>query len=149
LRFLVVGIASVATDWTVYRLLANMAGLPLDVAKGLSYWAGVVVGFFGNKWWTFRSTRRSWVEPFSYAAIYAATMLVNIGCFRGLLALLGENSTAWAFLVATGATTVLNFLGMRLFTFRKGVADRLQRETKLPSEPFASGISQSVLRRSA
>src|SRR5215471_16694432 len=150
-RFLVVGVASVATDLAVYRLLVSMAGLPLDVAKGLSYWAGVVVGFFGNKWWTFRSSRRSWAEPFSYAALYAVTMLVNIACNRGVLAALGSNWVAMpiAFLFATGVTTVLNFLGMRLFTFRKGVSDRLQRESDVRSEHFASGTSQTLLRRSA
>ena len=75
--FLVVGVASVATDLIVYRILANLAGLPLDIAKGLSYWAGVVIGFFGNKWWTFRSTRRSWTEPVSYAALDRKSTRLN------------------------------------------------------------------------
>ncbi|MEX2187082.1 MAG: GtrA family protein [Pirellulales bacterium] len=123
LRFLVVGSTSVAVDFAAYRMLA--AGLPSrDIAKAVSYLAGVVVGFFGNKWWTFESARRSATEPISYLALYAATLAVNVACNRAALVVLGENGGAWAFLFATGITTVLNFLGMKLVTFRRGIDER-------------------------
>lgn len=125
-RFLVVGSASVLVDLSAYRILATDAGLPLYVAKGISYLLGVGVGFVGNKWWTFRSSRRSVSEPLSYLALYAVTLLVNIGCNQAVLTILGTHATALAFFVATGLTTVLNFFGMRRFTFRQGIAAREQ-----------------------
>lgn len=128
LRFLVVGSTSVAVDFAVYRLILSGGLLPRDIAKAASYLAGVVVGFFGNKWWTFESARRSAAEPVSYLALYAATLVVNVACNRAALALLGESGGTWAFLFATGVTTVLNFLGMKLVTFRRGIADRRQAE---------------------
>lgn len=125
LRFLVVGSTSVAVDFLVYRLLS--AGLlSRDVAKAVSYLAGVVVGYFGNKWWTFESARRSAAEPILYLAFYAGTLAVNVACNRAALAILGEKRGVWAFLFATGVTTVLNFLGMKRVTFRRGVDDRRQ-----------------------
>ncbi|HEY2759266.1 MAG TPA: GtrA family protein [Pirellulales bacterium] len=128
-RFLVIGTGCVLVDLTIYQLLATQLSLPLYVAKGISYLAGVVVGFVGNKWWTFRSTRRSAAEPLSYLALYLVTLAVNIGCNQAILMALGglivANQAKWvAFLIATGMTTVLNFIGMRLFTFRQGIAER-------------------------
>ena len=38
-----------------------------------------------------------------------------------------------AFLLATGVTTVLNFVGMRLFTFRQGIAERMQTTETSPA----------------
>ena len=62
-RFLVIGTSSVLVDLTVYQILAARFGMPLYAAKGVSYLAGVAIGFVGNKWWTFRSSRRSAAEP--------------------------------------------------------------------------------------
>ncbi len=118
------GSTSVLVDGLVYRGLAVATGLSLDAGKGVSYLAGVVVGFAGNKFWTFESSRRTVAEPISYLTLYAVTLLVNIVCNRLALSVLGTGQALWAFLFATGVTTVLNFLGMRLITFRKGIAQR-------------------------
>lgn len=127
-RFLVVGSSSVGIDFAVYSLLAGGLGWPADGAKGLSYLAGVVVGFFGNKWWTFESARRSAGEPIAYLALYAMTLLVNVACNWAVLVVLGPQRTGWAFLFATGVTTVLNFLGMKFVTFRRGIDQRRLEE---------------------
>jgi putative flippase GtrA len=123
-RFLVIGSASVAFDFVVYVLL-TAGGLPRAAGKLLSYVAGMLVGFAGNKFWTFRSARRSLGEPLSYALLYALTLCVNVGVNALALAVLGAGHTLLAFLAAAGVTTVLNFLGMRCVTFRRGVRERL------------------------
>jgi putative flippase GtrA len=122
-RFVYVGSTSVAVDLGCYALLAG-SGWPPSTAKAASYLAGVVVGFAGNKWWTFKSARRSAAEPAAYLALYAVTLAVNVACHRGVLVLAGESAATVAFLVATGVTTVLNFLGMKLVTFRRGLQER-------------------------
>ena len=91
-------------------------------SKAISYLAGVVVGFALNKRWTFQSSQRTWTEPVSYLSLYAVTLGVNVGCNALVLSWLDRS--AIAFLFATGVTTVINFLGLRLVTFRKGIADR-------------------------
>jgi putative flippase GtrA len=120
-RFLVMGTTSVLVDLGVYRLLAAQFGMHIDFAKAISYWFGVLVGFAGNKFWTFRSGQKSIREPLSYAVLYCATMFANIGCNRAVLSIVGPQATGLAFLFATGVTTCLNFVGMRFLVFRRGI----------------------------
>jgi putative flippase GtrA len=117
-RFLVVGSASVAVDLAVYALLTALTPLAWGLSKGLSYGAGVVVGFFGNKFWTFESRRRSAAEPVLYLLLYAVTLLLNIGCNHLALLALGSERKFLAFLLATGVTMMTNFVGMKFVAFR-------------------------------
>jgi putative flippase GtrA len=136
-RFLVVGLLSVVTDLTVYALLVSVAGWPVSASKGISYAAGVVIGFVLNKHWTFESSRESWREAASYLSLYSVTLGVNVGCNYAALRVLGNDRRALAYLFATGVTTILNFIGMRLFTFRKGIADRREAIIESPARELA------------
>jgi putative flippase GtrA len=124
-RFLVIGVLSVLCDLTTYALLLK-AGLYVAVAKGISYVTGTVLGFFGNKYWTFQSPRKSAAEPVVYLVVYAITLCVNMAINSFVIGQLSEElgpslTKGIAFLFATGVTTVLNFLGMRLLAFRAGI----------------------------
>ena len=119
-RFLVVGSASVAVDLAVYALLTALSPLAWWLAKGLSYAAGVAVGYVGNKFWTFQSRRRGVAEPALYALLYAFTLLLNMVCNEAALAALGSGEKLPAFLLATAASTITNFLGMKFVAFRHG-----------------------------
>ncbi len=143
-RFVVVGVSCVLVDLAVYRLLGWTMGLRLDVAKGLSYWAGVCVGFVGNKLWTFQSKRKSLSEPVTYLAQYSLTMLVNVGCNRLALTVLGPQATALAYLFATGVTTVLNFAGMRLVTFRRGISERHEKPAVVDDDAEAVPATRAL-----
>ena len=125
-RFLVIGTCSAATDLGSYLLLLNLAHWPPSTAKALSYVIGMVVAFFGNKYWTFESPRRSLSEPAAFVVIYLASLLVNVGINSGVLALLDGSLAARlvAFVAATGVSMTLNFLGMRLVAFRRGIHER-------------------------
>jgi len=81
-RFIVIGVASVLTDFAVYTLLTR-AGLLWDVSKGVSYVSGMVVGFIGNKLWTFQSARRSPAEPITYILLYTTTRRDHRAKLRG------------------------------------------------------------------
>jgi len=123
-RFLIIGGSSAATDLACYLLLIGPLAMSVHAAKGLAYLAGMVVGYFGNKYWTFGSARRSLSEPAAYMALYATTLLVNIGINSLALFVLGTRYQILAFLAATATTMVLNFLGLRLVTFRVGIRER-------------------------
>lgn len=118
LRFLVVGSTSVLIDLAVYQLL-TAAGLSPHGAKGISYVTGMLFGFVANKLWAFESKRKSAAEPVTYLLLYTATLGVNVGLNALALPVAGS---VFAFLVATGTTTILNFAGLRWITFRKGMA---------------------------
>ena len=113
-----------AVDLAVYALLTSMTPWAWGIGKGISYAAGVVVGFLGNKFWTFESARRSATEPALYLALYGCTLLLNIACNQLALAAVGSEKKLIAFLFATGVTMVANFLGMRFVAFRRGIQER-------------------------
>jgi putative flippase GtrA len=123
LRFLVVGGSSVAVDLICYAVLLNH--MDRIAAKGLSYLAGVLFGFAGNKFWTFESQRRSYSEPAIYFLLYLSTMVLNIAINSWVFHNLQnwnraeDASQLLAFLVATGVTTVINFLGLKHLAFRQ------------------------------
>ncbi len=135
---MVVGTFCVFIDYGIYSALTTGAGLTVNVSKGLSYLVGIVVGFLLNKSWTFESSRRPWREAITYFALYAVTLVVNVNCNRLVLDLIGADHRMFAFVVATGVTTVLNFIGMRLVTFRQGIADRRAAVIRPPLDRLAA-----------
>ena len=122
-RFLFVGGSSVAIDLLCYALLLGKVDRVL--AKGISYAVGVFVGFAGNKLWTFESRRKSLSEPTLYVLVYGTTLALNIGINSFVCDVLSTRIQSEgarqliAFFVATGVTTLLNFLGLKHIAFRQ------------------------------
>lgn len=123
MRFLLVGGSSVVVDLLCYAIL--LGRLDRVSAKGIAYAAGVLFGYAGNKLWTFESRRKSFSEPAIYVLVYAVTLLINIGINSSVCDLVSpwirsdRASQLFAFFVATGVTTVLNFLGLKYIAFRQ------------------------------
>lgn len=117
-RFLLVGITAVAVDAAVYAglLWGGMGSAP---AKALSYASGIVVSYFANWRFTFRSERVPWQEV-RYLGVYALTLGLNVGGNELLLALLptSELATAVAFLIITAVVAMVNYVVMSLAVFR-------------------------------
>lgn len=117
-RFLVVGSITVAIDLTSYRLLL-WAGVDISLAKGIGFALGTVFAYFANRLWTFRAaggTQRFLL----FSLLYTATLATNVAVNDLFVWLLGESEPALiaAFLVATGLSATLNFLGMKFIVFR-------------------------------
>jgi putative flippase GtrA len=123
IRFAVIGGLSVAIDGLVYVMLH--ARLGHNQGKAISYIVGMIFGFFGNKFWTFESTQKSAREPILYAMFYLFTLTVNVVLNSACLDWITRSgaqenvSQALAFLIATGTTTILNFLGLKYIAFRR------------------------------
>lgn len=115
LRFLVVGCTAVVIDLIVYTLLITV--IPIPVAKTLSFLAGTVFAYFTNKLWTFDKPGRNHVEMFSFFLLYGTTLLVNVGVNQ-LTLYLFPGALGFAFLAATGTSTILNFIGQKWWVFR-------------------------------
>jgi putative flippase GtrA len=121
-RFLIVGFTTVAIDFIFYHLLMWL-GIELDIAKACSFTIGAVFAYATNKSWTF-TRKKHGVAPLSFAILYGATLLVNTFTNGLLVRLLPE--TAWAitaaFIIATGLSAALNFIGMKWIVFRPDAA---------------------------
>ena len=120
LKFLVGGGSAVLVDYVAYRLLMR-CGISVSVSKGISYVVGAAVGFFINKLWTFESRGFSSFEVVRYVLLYAVSACANAAVNKVVLALAGWQ--LFAFLCATGTSTVMNFLGQKYFVFVKKTGD--------------------------
>lgn len=116
LKFLVGGGSAVIVDGLLYMFLKQY--MNLSGAKAISYVTGAVVGFIINKLWTFESKKFKVMEVYKYIILYVCSAFVNTVINRLILYML--SSTVFAFLCATGSSTVINFLGQKFFVFKRG-----------------------------
>jgi putative flippase GtrA len=118
-RFLVVGITAVLIDFGAYRGLLAL-GVDIDVSKAVGFVAGAVFGYVVNRDWTFQAAGGPGVI-IRFIALYAASLLLNVGVNAAVLAILpaGELARAVAFLIATGASATSNFCGMKWLVFTR------------------------------
>lgn len=117
LRFAVSGLLATASDAAVYAGLTHSV-LPgrHDPAKACSFVVGTGVAYVLARAWTFADAPARRGQSIGFFALYALAFLVNVGVNHvgldvGLPAVV-------AFVVATGFSTVLNFVGQKFVLFR-------------------------------
>ena len=117
--FLIVGSLTVLVDFAVYRGLLWLDVTSIDLAKGVSFLAGTVFAYFANRFWTFGHQSIAAGSVGRFAALYLSTLIANIAVNALALKALIDvpSSLQWAFLLATGVSAILNFLGMKFFVF--------------------------------
>ena len=113
-RFLIAGFSAVGTDLVTYYILLNF--LSHDVAKAISFLLGTIVAFVINKYWTFEKHDKSYKEIVQFTILYGLTLGANV--ITNKFNLVQMDSVLFAFLVATGVSTVLNFLGQKFWVFK-------------------------------
>lgn len=113
-RFLVAGLSAVGTDLCVYYLLLNF--LANNFAKGISFLVGTVVAFIINKYWTFGKNEKSFIEVIRFGLLYSITLGANV--LVNMLVLDNSGIVILSFIIATGISTVLNFIGQKFWVFK-------------------------------
>ena len=113
-RFLVAGVGAVGTDLCLYYILCNF--LSHDIAKSISFISGTVVAYVINKYWTFESYTHSYIELLKFILLYSLTLGANVLTNKYML-VASVGNTLLAFLLATGVSTVLNFIGQKWWVF--------------------------------
>lgn len=116
LKFLVGGGTAVIIDFLVYKILM-IIGIERTIAKTISFICGSIVGFIINKYWTFKSPKFQIKEILKYTILYIITAFINSQVNKYTLLLFG--SEFFAFLCATGVSTILNFLGQKFLIFTR------------------------------
>jgi putative flippase GtrA len=119
--FLVVGSITVVVDFAAYTLLQGWLTLPVDVAKGVGFLVGTAFAYFANRHWTFGHQNSAQGSAWRFALLYGVTLafnvMINAACLHVFLGLAWSRQVA--FLMATGVSACLNFLGMKYFVFRQ------------------------------
>ncbi len=115
LRFLVIGCTAVLIDLLVYSLLSTF--MVSYIAKTISFLAGSLASYFFNKFWTFEAGENKNKDWIKFSILYLSTLCVNV--LINAVVLKYTNIYILAFLFATGTSTVLNFIGMKWWVFKK------------------------------
>ena len=113
-KFLVAGLSAVGTDMLIYYLLLNL--LSSETSKGISFFIGSVVAFIINKYWTFKKIKKSYKEMIQFGALYSITLGLNV--MTNKIVLDYTSLVLFSFLIATGVSTVLNFVGQKWWVFK-------------------------------
>lgn len=114
-RYLIAGCSAVGIDFATYTLLHRW--LSPALAKGVSFLLGSLVAYGVNKYWTFEKRSSSASEALSFGILYAGTLAANVGVNLLSLQVVPE-AIPFAFLTATGTSTVLNFVGQKYWVFK-------------------------------
>ena len=118
MRFLITGLLAVGIDFSSYWLLSDV--MPTDMAKACSFILGSIVAFFMNKLWTFENDDHAVNAALQFAGLYGLTFFANVAV-NHLVLNYAVDMKLLAFLFATATSTVLNFLGMKFWVFKKTI----------------------------
>lgn len=118
--FLAVGSLTVLVDFLTYRGLVWTQLFGVDLAKASGFLAGTLFAYFANRAWTFGHLPHAAGSAWRFAALYVTTLGANVLVNAVALIMFADVSSAMqiAFLLATGISATLNFLGMKLFVFK-------------------------------
>ena len=133
LKFGVVGASGMVVDFGVLYLMRNLIGLPDLWANTISFTAAATSNYFLNRIWTFRSHEKQvGVEYAKFLLVSVIGLGINNGVlylssvlwpewYNGSVMLLGRNIEVFYLfkLLAIAITTLWNFFGNMLFTFRQ------------------------------
>jgi putative flippase GtrA len=116
-KFGSVGLMNTAVDYGVWFILYYLIKLPLLICQTAGYLTGTANSYIMNSVWTF-GTERLWDRNriFKFVVVNAASYLSSLAVIW-LFALFLPAWLAKGFTV--GATFAINFLGSRLWVFRR------------------------------
>lgn len=126
--FLVVGSTSVLIDFLIYSGLVRSALVGVSIAKASSFLVGVVFTYLANRFWTFGRTKHRPGSPWRYCCVCSFTLSANVLVNAISLRLLHGVPLAIpiAYLMATGASASLNFIGFKWFVFTATIAAEVE-----------------------
>jgi len=117
--FLIVGLLTVLIDFWVYRGLVGVGVIGVDIAKGIGFLTGTLFAYFANRFWTFGHKSHAPGSVWRFVLLYLSTLMANVVINALALKVMADIMAAvpMAFLLATGVSASLNFLGMKFFVF--------------------------------
>lgn len=117
-RFGIAGAGAVVADFSIYFALLRLSpGVSPSLSKATSFVCGAVVSFLLNRQFVFRADGKAAQQVPRFVVLYLMTLGLNTSANALALWLGAPKLLAW--LLATGTSTVSNFVGMKLVVFRR------------------------------
>lgn len=116
-RFLLVGTATVIVDFSVYLLFLLITEIGAFWSKLFGFYAGVLFSFVCNSKFTFGVDRLKISTLGRFLSVYVLSGMLNEHINSASLVAFGSGIFI-PFLLATGTTMIVNFIGMKWFVFR-------------------------------
>lgn len=120
-RFIVVGLISTAVSYSFFYFLYVFCGTHYQLAAAAGFMLGVFIGYPVNRTWTFAAEAAS-AAGNPYLMKYVSVYMISLGMGLLLLDLLVRQCGLWppvANIFVIGFTTCTNFIGVKIWTFRK------------------------------
>lgn len=116
--FMVVGCLTVGLDFLMYQGLVYFFLFNVSLAKAVGFIGGCIFAYFANRFWTFNQQAICSGSLWRFIIVYVVSLIANVLINQGILSI-WDSLTAFymAFLVATGVSATLNFIGMKWFVF--------------------------------
>ena len=116
--FLIIGILTVLIDYLVYFLSRKLI-INTSQAKAFGFISGTVFAFLANRNITFRNHNNIWGHLYKFIILYSGTLFINVTINNNLLNWLTDfhYKVQLSFLIATSASAIINFIGMKYFVF--------------------------------
>jgi putative flippase GtrA len=124
--FLIVGLLTVLIDFLIYCALMHFNPLgfnSVNIAKGVGFIGGTIFAYFANRFWTFQQQATSSGSIIRFILVYILGLSANIAINYISISWLSdvmitpEYILLVAFVLATGVSATLNFIGMKFFVF--------------------------------
>lgn len=124
IKFGIVGASGMVVHFSVLYLFKEIVGLNPFVANTIGFVTAATTNYILNRIWTFRSQEKQVaVEYLKFILVSVIGLGVNNGTMWITGRLLPDWFNDWRFYLiwvfAVGVTTLWNFFGNMLFTFRK------------------------------
>lgn len=124
IKFLMVGVINTLVGTGLMFILYNIFSVNYWISSASNYVVGSIVSYFLNKYFTFRNKEKSWKQILEFAANITICYLLAYGVakpvvswmFRGFDEKIQGNLSM---LAGMCLFVILNYLGQRLFVFRK------------------------------
>lgn len=134
-KFVLVGVVNTGIDFIILNLLIRITGITtgigIVVLNSISFTAAVVNSYFMNKYWTFgiKGETTKTVEASKFLLVSLIGLGINNGIVYGITDFISPlfsqiGPVFWvniAKIVATGVALIWNFIGYKVFVFKKPV----------------------------
>lgn len=123
-KFVLVGIMNTLVGTTVMFVAYNVLHLSYWISSASNYIVGSIVSYFLNKYFTFQNKEKSIKQVVIFVVNITICYLLAYGLAKPIVSWILSNQSMsvqdnLSMLVGMGAFVILNYLGQRLFVFKK------------------------------